>query len=334
MRERAESLRRQASRPEALQDARRLYETALEKAPDDWSLHYYYGKLLLGAGESELAAHHMSVALKAYPWHVPLYVDLANAEMRKVATRKRSRFFRRPWRSTPITRWRIPILCLRWPPGSARVKQLRTFAGRGDRSWRLRRLHQHGDCARRSGGYRRRHRPFPKGGGDRSGESSAVTTISALPSPARDASMRRSPVFGRPLISTPTMSGPRESRNRAASEGRWTRPWGTSARTLEIDPRNAVAYNNLGSGPRGSGTRRARPSRCFRSAVEIDPLYVAARINLARILGGQGCIEEAIARDEKAVESILATQRPTMVSVNSWPSGDESTRPSPLIGKR
>ena len=70
---------RQARGPSGCSPA---YETALEKAPDDWSLHYYYGKLLLGAGESEPAAHHMYIALKAYPWHLPLHIDLANAEMK------------------------------------------------------------------------------------------------------------------------------------------------------------------------------------------------------------------------------------------------------------
>ena len=82
MRERAESLRRQAVRPEVLQEARRDYEAALQKTPDDWSLHYSFGKLLLGAGESKPAADHMYVALKEYPWHLPLHIDLANAEMK------------------------------------------------------------------------------------------------------------------------------------------------------------------------------------------------------------------------------------------------------------
>jgi tetratricopeptide (TPR) repeat protein len=76
MKERAEALRKLSSKPEVFQDARRLYEAALEREPQDWRLHYYYGKLLLGGGESELAAQQMRVALEAFPSNLPLHMDL------------------------------------------------------------------------------------------------------------------------------------------------------------------------------------------------------------------------------------------------------------------
>ncbi len=80
LREKTTGLARLASEPESAREARRLYEAALESAPDDWSLHHRYGKLLLAAGETQQAVEQMRIALGAYPWNLPLHIDLGIAE--------------------------------------------------------------------------------------------------------------------------------------------------------------------------------------------------------------------------------------------------------------
>jgi tetratricopeptide (TPR) repeat protein len=79
-RKRVDSLRKIASSPEALHNARRICERALEKAPGDWILQRKMGKLALEDGEFETALDHLRIALNKHPWEPMLYVDLGYAE--------------------------------------------------------------------------------------------------------------------------------------------------------------------------------------------------------------------------------------------------------------
>ncbi len=82
MRSRVNSLSIRLSTHEAFQDIRKRFESALEKAPDDWNLRYRLAKLLLEIDEPEPAAHHLNIALKQYPWNPELYNALGVAKQR------------------------------------------------------------------------------------------------------------------------------------------------------------------------------------------------------------------------------------------------------------
>ncbi len=71
-----------SSTPEAIQEVRRRFEAALEKAPDDWNLRYRLAKLLLQSGEPKLAVDHLNMALKQYPWDPGLLITLAAAKQK------------------------------------------------------------------------------------------------------------------------------------------------------------------------------------------------------------------------------------------------------------
>jgi tetratricopeptide (TPR) repeat protein len=301
-RERAENLRRLALRPEAYEDARRLYETALEKAPDDWSLHYYYGKLLLGAGESELAAHHMYIALKAYPWHVPLHSDLASAEMKNGRNEEAIALLQK-------------ALALNPDYAVAHVDLVSVLAGQGrigEATAHFRRaveidpgdydayinmgiaLGDQGDIEGAMAHFRK-----------------AVEISPENPVPYHDlgtalASQGRIdeaiPCFRKAVDIDPNYEAAQVSLGiTLTGQGSIEEAMGHFRKALELNPRNSVVYNNLGTALASQG-RIGEAVSCFRNAVDIDPVYVAARINLGRMLGGQGRIEEAITHMRRAVD--------------------------------
>ena len=82
IRERVKSLDILSSTPEAFQDVRKRFEAALEKTPDDWSLHHRLAKLLLQNAEPKFAVNHLNIALKQCPGNPDLYVTLAMAEQK------------------------------------------------------------------------------------------------------------------------------------------------------------------------------------------------------------------------------------------------------------
>ena len=57
-------LKRVAGAPQALQMAFAAYEAAMEKTPDDWPLHYRFGKLAMFCGRYKPAAEHLRIVSK------------------------------------------------------------------------------------------------------------------------------------------------------------------------------------------------------------------------------------------------------------------------------
>ena len=80
IRKHAHKLHRLLLKPDTLRDARETYETALDKTPDNWNLHYRYGMVLLESGDPKRAAVHLRTALDAYPWNLNALTDLGQAE--------------------------------------------------------------------------------------------------------------------------------------------------------------------------------------------------------------------------------------------------------------
>jgi tetratricopeptide (TPR) repeat protein len=302
MRQDAESLRKQASTPEALEEARRLYEAALVRSPDDWSLHYHYGKLLLGVGQVEAAAHHMSVALTAYPWHVPLYVDLAQAELAN-------------GRKDTAIGLLQKALVINPDNAVAHADLVSPLAGEG-------RIDEAAAHFRRAveidpGDYDAYiNMGIALGSrGDIDGAMThfrkAVEINPENPVPYHDlgtalASQGRADEaitnFRKAVEIDPNYEAAHLSLGIAlVGRGEIEEAMGHFRKALEINPRNAVAHNDLGIALAGQG-RVDEAVACFRSAVDVDPSYVDARINLARMLGGQGRIDEAVAQMRRAVE--------------------------------
>jgi len=303
MKKEAESLRRRAARPEVLQDARRAYETALQKAPDDWSLHYYYGKLLLGAGESKPAADHMYVALKAYPWHLPLHIDLANAEMQNGRNQEAIALLEKALEINPDDAVAHAVL----------VSALAGQGRLGEAAAHFRKaveldptdydayismgiaLGDQGDIEGAMAHFRKALEINPENAVPYHDLGTALASQGRL-----DEAVTQ---FRRAVDLDPNYEAAHVGLGIAlAGQGQIEEAMGHFRKALEINPRNAVAYNNLGIGLASQG-RVAEAIDCFRNAVDIDPGYAVARINLARMLGGQGRLEEAIAQMRSAIDA-------------------------------
>jgi tetratricopeptide (TPR) repeat protein len=78
--ERLDEIRRSAFTPQALRAALAAYEAALKKTPDDWQLHFRFGKLALDCGQAKLAIEHLQIVRQKMPWEGSLYDLLGEAE--------------------------------------------------------------------------------------------------------------------------------------------------------------------------------------------------------------------------------------------------------------
>lgn len=74
----------------------------------------------------------------------------------------------------------------------------------------------------------------------------------------------------------------------------WRDPEAFWAQTLRYNPRQPLAYNNLGVALAERG-RTAEALACYRQAARLDPGYIVARSNLATLLRNEGRLEEALA---------------------------------------
>jgi tetratricopeptide (TPR) repeat protein len=76
----AESLGNFAAMPVTIQAACATYEAALEKAPDDWDLHYRYGTLAIKSGLPQIAVEQFRLVLKKLTSDPQVYINLGYAE--------------------------------------------------------------------------------------------------------------------------------------------------------------------------------------------------------------------------------------------------------------
>jgi tetratricopeptide (TPR) repeat protein len=301
MRETAERRRRQASTPEALQDARRLYAAALEKSPDDWSLRYRFGKLLLAGGEAKLAAGQMSIALEAYPWHVPLLVDLAHAEMESGHKEEAIALLEKALAINPDD---APVHAELVSPlfAQGRTDEAAAHFRRaveidpGDYDAYINMgiaLGSRGDIEGAMAHFRKALEINPENPVPYHDLGTALASQGRIDEAITS--------FRKAVDLDPNYEAAHVSLGIAlTSREEIVEAIGHFQKALEINPRNAIAYNDLGIALASQG-RVGEAVRCFRSAVDIDPDYVAALINLGRILGGQGRLDEAIAQVQRAV---------------------------------
>jgi tetratricopeptide (TPR) repeat protein len=77
--DRAESLRKLASMPQALQASRKAYETALRKSPDNCDLHFRFANLAMQSGKADTAAEHLLTIIQKQPWSSEIRTNLGVA---------------------------------------------------------------------------------------------------------------------------------------------------------------------------------------------------------------------------------------------------------------
>jgi tetratricopeptide (TPR) repeat protein len=302
LKERAESLARLSSRPDVFQDARRLYEAALEKTPEDWRLHHYYGKLLLDAGDSEQAARHMYVALKAYPWNLPLHIDLGNAEIRNGHNKEAIAVLQKALEIYPdyaaAHSGLITALARQGRMGEATAhfrKAVEIDPGDYDAYIDMGiALGDHGDIEGAMAHFRKALEINPENPVPYQDLGTALASQGRI-----DEAIT---FFRKAVDINPNYEAAHVNLGIALTgQGEIKEAIAHFRKAVEINPRNAMTYNNLGTALASQGSM-GEALVCFRKAVEADPAYVAARINLGRVLGGQGRIEEAIVQMQKAID--------------------------------
>jgi tetratricopeptide (TPR) repeat protein len=302
LKERAESLARLSSKPDVLQNARRLYEAALEKAPDDWRLHHYYGKLLLGAGESEQAARHMYIALKGYPGNLPLHIDLGNAEIRNGRNEEAIAIFQKALDIYPdyavAHSSLISALAHQGRLGEATAhfrKAVEIDPGDYDAYINMGiALGDQGDIEGAMAHFRKAVEINPE---------NPVPYHNLGTALAGQGRIDEAITFFRKAVDiNPGYEAAHVNLAIAlAGQGEVKEAIAHFRKAVEINPGNVMAYNNLGTALASQGNI-AEALACFRKAVDVDPAYVAARVNLGRVLGGQGRIEEAITHMQRAID--------------------------------
>ena len=73
-------------------------------------------------------------------------------------------------------------------------------------------------------------------------------------------------------------------------------------RSVQLDPKNAVAWDRLGVALQTRGVVNAETEHSYRKAIELDPQFAVAYAHLARVLNKIGKASESPALYEKAIE--------------------------------
>src|SRR6185295_5981278 len=84
-------------------------------------------------------------------------------------------------------------------------------------------------------------------------------------------------------------------------------------RAVQLDPKNAVAWDRLGVALQSRGFFTADTEQAYRHAVELDPNFAAAYAHLARVLRKMNRGGEGAPLYDQAIE--LAKDPPTLVLI-------------------
>jgi len=258
-----------SSAPESARQARKLYEAALEIAPDDWSLHHRYGKLLLAAGDVGQAVEQMRIALRAYPQNLALHVDLGVAESMNGANRDAIALFEGA----------LEIYPEHLMAHSNLVTALAREGRMDEATGHLRRVieidPEHDDAFINLGVAL-----------DERGDTKGAIAQ-----------------FRKALEIDPTSPMAHYDLGIALSrQGRLPEAISSFRRALDNDPDLEAAHVNLGIALAGRGDVQEGMAH-LRRALEIEPGDPAAHYNLGSALAGLGRVDEAVASFRKAVEA-------------------------------
>ena len=98
--------------------------------------------------------------------------------------------------------------------------------------------------------------------------------------------------------------------NALAGKGQLDEAIACYRKAIDLDPKDAKAHYNLGVALQGKG-QVDEAIACCRKAIALDPKHAGAHSNLGIALAGKGQLDEAIACYQKAIASTRRTPRPT-----------------------
>jgi tetratricopeptide (TPR) repeat protein len=105
---------------------------------------------------------------------------------------------------------------------------------------------------------------------------------------------------------------------------------GFARRAVQIEPKNAVAWDRLGVALQSRGLFNSETEHVYRRAIELDPQFAVAYAHLARVVKRTGHAEEAAPLYEKAVE--LAKDPATLnLIADSLQSEQQWSRSEPVL---
>lgn len=300
--EQVENLRKLAFMPENFRDSRNVYATALEKKPEDWNLHYRFGKLLMDGNELERAANQFNAAQKIYPWDEGLNIYLGNAELRNGKIEKAISYYSKALEIRPgyISAHSNLILAMakqgRIDEANAHFQKAISIDPNYDQSYV-----NMGIVQSNSGN---------------SGEAIANFQKALKINPENPDAWYS---FGNALISRREINEAIEKFRKAIElnpsyeeaylklgsalviRGDIPEAMSCYQKAISINPRNAVTYYLMGC----AETVRERidiAKEDYREALNINPRLVDAHLEISNILGQEGAIEEAIIHVQKAIE--------------------------------
>jgi superkiller protein 3 len=101
---------------------------------------------------------------------------------------------------------------------------------------------------------------------------------------------------------------------------------GFAQRAVQLDPKNAVAWDRLGVAIQSRGTFNAETENAYRRAVELDPQFAVAYAHLGRVLRRMGKRDEAAPLYRRAVE--LAKDPATLILIADSLQAEQEWEPS------
>lgn len=101
-----------------------------------------------------------------------------------------------------------------------------------------------------------------------------------------------------------------QPRSGAGNAKRFAEAEAFARRAVQLEPKNAVAWDRLGVALQARGTFNSETEHAYRRAVELDPEFAVAHVHLGRILKRMGKPAEAAPLYERAV--LLAKDAPTL----------------------
>jgi tetratricopeptide (TPR) repeat protein len=107
---------------------------------------------------------------------------------------------------------------------------------------------------------------------------------------------------------------------------------GFAQRAVQLDPKNAVAWDRLGVAIQSRGTFNAETENAYRRAVELDPQFAAAYAHLARVLRRLNKGDEAAPLYDRAIE--LAKDPATLILIaDSLQAEQQWDKSEPVLRK-
>jgi tetratricopeptide (TPR) repeat protein len=123
-----------------------------------------------------------------------------------------------------------------------------------------------------------------------------------------------------------------QDRSGAGNAKRFTDAEGFARRAVQLQPKNAVAWDRLGVALQARGLFNNETENAYRRAVELDPEFAVAYAHLARVLNRQGRLTDAAPLYEKA--SQLAKDPPTLNLIAESLQAEQQWQNSEPILKR